>query len=37
VRALSEAYELQPLASYDVFGNYYDAKQVHLYKLNSRQ
>ena len=33
VRELSEAYELQPLASYDVFGNYYDGKQVQLYKL----
>jgi hypothetical protein len=36
VRALSEVYELQPLASYDVFGNYYDGKQVQLYKLNLR-
>ena len=34
VRALSEVYELQPLASYDVFGNYYNGKQVQLYKLN---
>jgi len=33
VRELSEVYELQPLASYDVFGNYYDGKQVQLYKL----
>ncbi|MGH2619220.1 MAG: ArnT family glycosyltransferase [Anaerolineales bacterium] len=36
VRALSEVYELQPLASYDVFGNYYGGKQVHLYKLNAK-
>jgi len=36
VRELSEVYELQPLASYDVFGNYYDGKQVTLYKLNLR-
>jgi hypothetical protein len=34
VGALSEVYELQPLASYDVFGNYYNGKQVQLYKLN---
>ena len=33
VRKLNEVYELQPLASYDVFGNYYDGKQVQLYKL----
>jgi hypothetical protein len=33
VRELSEVYELQPLASYDVFGNYYNGKQVQLYKL----
>jgi hypothetical protein len=33
VRKLSEVYELQSLASYDVFGNYYDGKQVQLYKL----
>jgi hypothetical protein len=37
VRKLSEVYELQPLASYDVFGNYYDGKPVQLYKLNVRR
>jgi len=36
VRELSKAYELQPLASYDVFGNYYNGKQVQLYKLTLR-
>ncbi len=35
-RGLSEVYDLQLLASYDVFGNYYTGRPVHLYKLNSR-
>ncbi len=33
VRALGEVYDLQRLASYDVFGNYYGGKRVQLYQL----
>jgi hypothetical protein len=36
VRELSDTYELQELATYDVFGNYYNGKPVQLYKLNLR-
>ena len=32
-RQLSEVYYLEELSAYDVFGNYYDEKRVHLYKL----
>jgi len=32
-RQLSEMYYLEELSAYDVFGNYYDEKRVHLYKL----
>ncbi|MEK6588219.1 MAG: hypothetical protein AABY97_05195, partial [Chloroflexota bacterium] len=30
---LGKMYDLQQLATYDVFGNYYDGKRVQLYKL----
>jgi 4-amino-4-deoxy-L-arabinose transferase-like glycosyltransferase len=34
VRTLSESFDLELLASYDVFGNYVDGKQVRLYRLH---
>jgi hypothetical protein len=34
---VEESYTLEKLATYDVFGNYYRGKRVHLYKLTQKR
>jgi hypothetical protein len=36
-RRIGQLYGLEPLATYDVFGNYYAGKRVHFYRLVSRR
>jgi hypothetical protein len=33
---LKEFYNIDELSVYDVFGNYYDGKKVHFYKITAK-